>query len=337
MAKWATCYGMVDFIVADVRATLDTLEDKLGIPPDTAVRHTRYGSGFDAAYFTVNPDVNLSATGIQILGIRSLTDAEPDGEVGRDLHGMLTAYITSKPLYRPVLSHVTPFQTPEAEDINVIVEMLKSKDVPHIARIDNVYIGVHRVDGRIYYEPEADGGIQLEFAHSPAGRFPGLLNNPNVVGEPNVVEVDPGSLIRPTARVHLTDSIERILDRLRFIVDWPDEGDVELTAGDGFRSAIIRTSHPLSAVFELVEPTRPDSAAGIALDQYGPGPWANRLGVFDLEAKLDDLEKRGTRWERLDDGPSGRWVELNRWDLRGLNFHLEEMPVVVRGEGGGRY
>ena len=58
------------------------------------------------------------------------------------------------------------------------------------------------------------------------------------------------------------------------------------------------------------------------------------LGVFGLGAKLNDLDKRGTRWTRVEDSPTGqRRVALNRWDLRGLTIELEDLPVVYRGEG----
>jgi hypothetical protein len=58
--------------------------------------------------------------------------------------------------------------------------------------------------------------------------------------------------------------------------------------------------------------------------------------VFGLDEKLADLDARGTGWQWIDDGPQGRRVALNRWNLRGVPIEMEDMPVVYRGEGGGR-
>jgi hypothetical protein len=120
------------------------------------------------------------------------------------------------------------------------------------------------------------------------------------------------------------------------MLDWPEEEDREYVEGDGYRSIVIKPNNPLSSVWEMVEPTRADSRAGQTLAKYGRGPWAIRLGVFGLDAKLEDLDRRGTRWTALEDGPGGRRVALNRWDLNGLTFELEELPVVYRGVGASR-
>ncbi len=73
------------------------------------------------------------------------------------------------------------------------------------------------------------------------------------------------------------------------------------------------------------------------LERFGEGPWAIRLGVFGLEAKLEDLDRRETRWRDIAPGPTGsRRVELNRYDLHGVAFELEDLPVVYRGIGQGR-
>jgi hypothetical protein len=59
--------------------------------------------------------------------------------------------------------------------------------------------------------------------------------------------------------------------------------------------------------------------------------------VFGLDAKLADLDARGTRWRRVEEGPKGApRVEVSRWDLHGIPIELEDMPVVYRGVGQGR-
>jgi hypothetical protein len=322
-------------IVTGVHETLNVLEEKLGIPAGIPVRRIRHGAGFDAAYFSINEDLNLTASGIQMLGISPLRQGEPESELGRELGAMLLAYITSQPMYRPLVSHVTALGTPAQADVDEIIEILKSRGVPHIARIDNVYIGLIEDNGRIYYDPEVDGGTLLEFAIA-VHEYPGLIRPPTVPAEPEIANAPPGALIRPLARTHLAVSVEAIIERLRAIVDWPEDEHLEYVDGDGYRSIIIKPNHPLSAVWELVEPTRADSRAGKALAKYGPGVWSTRLGVYGLDAKLDDLDKRGTGWERIAARSDAERVALNRWDLRGLTLELEDMPVVLRGEGAGR-
>jgi hypothetical protein len=333
MAKYFERYTCPDFIVTGVRQTVDTLEQKLGIPPGVSVRSTKHGSGFDAAYFQINEDLNLTASGIQMLGVRPLASDEPGDETGRTLRAALLAYITSQPMYRPIVSHVTALGTRSQEEVDEVIETLRSRNVPHLACIDNVYIGLVQDNGRMYYDPTVDGNTLLEFANT-VGNFPGLTVPPLMPDEPEAIQLPQGTLVRPLARVQLVTSAAAVIERLRAICDFPDDDQLEYLDGDGYRSIVVKPNHPLSAVWELLEPTDEEGRAGQALAQYGPGVWTVRLGVFGLGAKLNDLDKRGTRWTRVEDSPTGqRRVALNRWDLRGLTIELEDLPVVYRGEG----
>lgn len=148
---------------------------------------------------------------------------------------------------------------------------------------------------------------------------------------------NPGSLVRPLAKTQVVASTQAVIDRLRAIVDWPQERDLEMVEGDGYRSIVVKSKNQLSAVWEFVEPTRPGSRAGEVLAQYGAGPWSIRLGVFGLDTKLADLDARGTRWREIEASSTGaRRAEISRWDLHGIQFELEDMPVVYRGVGQGR-
>jgi hypothetical protein len=333
MAKYFERYTCPDFIVTGVQQTIDVLEEKLGIPAGTPVRPTKHGSGFDAAYFQVNDDLDLTASGIQMLGVRPLAAQEHGDELGRTLRAMLLAYITSQPMHRPVICHVTALGTGSQDEVDEVIEILKSRDVPHFARINNVYIGLVEDNGRIYYDPAVDGNTRLEFANS-VGNFPGLTVPPVMPGRPQEVQLPPGTLVRPLARVQLVQSAAATIERLRAICDFPDDDQLEYVDGDGYRSIVIKPNHPLSAVWELLEPAGEDSRSGQAMADYGPGVWTVRLGVFGLGAKLDDLDKRATRWKYVEDSPEGRKrVAVSRWDLRGLTIELEELPFVHRGEG----
>jgi hypothetical protein len=333
MAKYFERYTCPDFIVTGVQPTIDVLEDRLGIPPGTSVRPTKHGSGFDAAYFQVNEDLNLTASGIQMLGVRPLTAQEHGDALGRRLRAMLLAYITSQPMYRPNISHVTALGTGSQGEVDEIIEILTSRNVAHIACINNVYIGLVEDNGRIYYDPAVDGNTLLEFANS-VGDFPGLTVPPVMPAQPQEVQLPEGTLVRPLARVQLVQSAAATIDRLRAICDFPDDDQLEYVDGDGYRSIVIKPNHPLSAVWELLEPAGGDSRSGQALANYGPGVWTVRLGVSGLGAKLDDLNRRGTRWQYVESSPEGqKRVAVSRYDLRGLTIELEELPIVHRGTG----
>jgi hypothetical protein len=336
MPKWFERYTGPDAVVSNAPETLRVLEEKLGIPAGQPMRTTGHGVGFDVAYLQMNEDLNLAASAVQLLGLKPLARHEPETQIGKELRSMLLAYITSQRFYRPILSHVQCLGARSQDDVNEIIELLKSRGVPYVAKIDNVYIGLVEDNGRMRYEPSADGGTLLEFAKSLNEGYPGLLRPPNLPDRPEVAKVPPGSLIRPVARTQITESAAAVIERFRSMLDWPEDEDLEYIEGDGYRSIAIKPNNQLSAVWEMVEPTRDDSRAGETLAKYGRGPWAIRLGVYGLDAKLDDLEKRGTGWRAIEDGPSGRRVELNRFDLGGLTIELEDLPIVHRGVGGGR-
>ena len=329
-------YGCVDMVVNGLQSALDTLEEKLGIPPNIPVHDMMFGAGVDTAYFFLNEDLNLTASAIQMIGLRAFKKGEPHNEIGRRISDILQAYITSQPMYRPVITHATSLGTPSQQDLNEIVELLSSRGVPHIhiPEIDCLYVGLVEDNDRVYYDPAVDCGTRLEFAVANI-EYPGLMRPPTMPATPEVATLPAGTIVRPVARVHLADSAEAVIDRLRAIMDWPEEGDLGFIEGDDYRSIVVKPNHPLSAVWEIVEPTKPGGRAAAALARYGSGVWSTRLGVYGLDAKLDDLDKRHTGWERIEDGPEGARVEINRWDLRGPGVELQDLPVVLRGTGAG--
>jgi hypothetical protein len=250
---------------------------------------------------------------------------------------MLLAYITAQRLDRPIITHAQALSVPTEEDVHTIVEMLRSRGVPHLVLIKNVYIGLVKENGRIHYDPDADAGTYLEFAPTVQTGFPGFVLPAYLPDNPEIAQLEPGTIVRLLARTQIVKSTQAVIERFRWMLDWPADDDVQYVEGDGQRSIIIKPINGLSAVWEFVEPTRPDSRAARVLERYGEGPWSIRLGVFGLDAKLADLQSRGTRWRQIAEGPRGvRRVAVNRWDMHGIPFELEDMPVVYRGVGQGR-
>ena len=337
MAQWFERYFGPDIVVGRPEQAQRTLETKLGIPAGQGMRMTKFGTGFTTAYLQVHPDDGLSASCIQLMGFKPLAHNEPENPIGRDLRAMLLAYVTAQRMDRPIVTHVQSVSTPTPEDVQAIIELLKSRGIPHLARLKDVYIGLSEENGRIRYDPTVDAGTYLKFAPSVQTEYPGFVLPATLPETPEVAELAPGTMVRPIARTQIVTSAQAVVDRFRAMVDWPEEGDVEHSEGDGYRSVVVKPRNALSAVWEFVEPTRVDSRAHKVLSRYGEGPWSIRLGVFGLEAKLADLDARGTRWRDVEDGPMGRRrVEVSRWDLHGIQFELEDMPVVYRGVGQGR-
>jgi hypothetical protein len=337
MAQWFDRYYGPDLFVGRAAEAQRTFETKLGLPAGQPMRMTMHGDAFDVAHLQVNEDSSLGASCIQLMGIRPQSLDEPFSDLGRDLRNMLLAYISAQRLDRPIVTHVHCLSTPTEQDIHTIVELLRSRGVPHVTRMKNVYIGLVEENGRFHYDPSADGGTYLEFAPSVQTGFPGFVLPPILPANPELAVLEPGTLVRPVARTQIVRNAQAIVDRYRWMLDWPDEGDIEYVEGDGQRSIVFTPINALSAVWELVEPTRPDSRAATMLDHYGEGPWAIRLGVYGLDAKLADLDRRRTRWREIAPGPKGaRRIELNRHDLHGVAFELEDLPTVYRGIGQGR-
>lgn len=325
-------YPAPDFVVTDAAAAVRVLESKLGLPIDQPVRPTLYGSGFDIGNLVVNTDDLLGASGIQVMGVRPLGAGEPENETGRVLRAMLLAYISAQRSDRPIVSHVNCLAVRVLDDLLEMADLLKSRHVPHVALIDNIYLGMVDDGNRLHYDPSVDGGLMLEFAPTFSPRYPGFVPPPELPADSSETSVPRGTLVRPTARTHLVENIDAILDRLRAMLDWPAEDRIERREGDGFRTCTLLPRNGLSAVWELVEPTRADSRAGRDFARYGSGPWSVRIGVFGLDETLEDLSRRGTRWQPIEAGSLGNRVVVNRWDLRGMSIELEELPVVYRGE-----
>jgi hypothetical protein len=338
MARWFDRYYGPDLVVGRPEEAHRKLETNLGIPAGQTMRPTMHGNGFDVAYLNVNEDFALSASCIQLMGFKPLADDEPHNDTGRMLRRMLLAYVTAQRYDRPIITHVHALSAPTQDDVSAIIEMLESRGVPHICLMKNVYIGLVREDnGRIHYDPSADAGTYLEFAPTVQTDFPGFVLPATLPENPEVAQLEPGTLVRPIARTQIVANAEAVVERYRWMLDWPEEGDLEFVEGDGYRSIVFKPMNRLSAVWEIVQPTTPDSRAAKMLDRYGDGPWAIRLGVYGLDAKLADLDARGTRWREVEESPKGdRRVEVSRWDLHGIPIELEDMPVVYRGAGQGR-
>ncbi len=236
MARWFDRYYGPDLFVGRPADAQRTFETKLGLPAGQTMRMTTHGDAFDVAHLQVNEDSSLSASCIQLMGIRPQAPGEPFSDLGRDLRNMLLAYISAQRLDRPIVTHVHCLSTPTEDDIHTIVDMLRSRGVPHVTRMKNVYIGLVEDEGRFRYDPSADAGTYLEFAPSVQTDFPGFVLPPILSDRPETATLEPGTLVRPVARTQIVRSAAAVIDRYRWMLDFPEEGDVEYVEGEGQRS-----------------------------------------------------------------------------------------------------
>lgn len=339
MANWFDRYGGPDLWVGVASETQKVFEDKLGFPANQPRRMTGWGTGCDIAFLAVNEDMSMSASYIQLMSQYPSAPGEPLDEDGWTVRNTILAYVTSQRMDRPTVAHVQAISPPSPDDIPEIRERLDKHSVPYVPRIGNLYVGVATDDsGRFYYDKEADAGLYLEFGggdHRVARtKYPNILmSNASADTREPATDLEEGTLVSVSGRVQLVASINKVLDRMRTVLDWPEEGSLEFRDGDGYKSCVMKPLNPFSAVWELIEPTSEESEAGRVMARYGEGPWRNRLGVYGLEEWLEQVGKRGVGWDWIDDGPSGHRARLNRWDLRGASFEVEDLPVVYRGSG----
>jgi hypothetical protein len=126
----------------------------------------------------------------------------------------------------------------------------------------------------------------------------------------------PGSMVRVLRRSWIVEDLGSTLSALDRNLDWQPRIGPETLAAIGCRRAIFGFSHPRSAELELLEPIAAGEVKD-SLDAWGPGSWTIRIGVNNIEAKAEDLRRRGTAFEtrtppddarpilRVDTGPLG--------------------------------
>ena len=137
------------------------------------------------------------------------------------------------------------------------------------------------------FDPTIDGGLFIEATKiSHLGLAEEALTAP--------ADIPPGSspetMVRIVARQYLVADLDAVLSALQRNLRWEPS---QVTQADGYRRAIMPFSAPRSARLELVQPTEPGPVAE-ALDNLGPGPWAVRVSVVDVDAKAADLAAHGT-------------------------------------------
>lgn len=302
-----------DFVVPDVRSTVRSLVDKVGLAqPRPGWYQCFPGHAYEAVFARVGPSRVSAPSRLEIISPYPLP-SPVDPSVPRSYVEEIAALQGS----RPVKTHATVVTT---SDLPGLLDLVRSRgirhrvdapspDLPH----DRLWIGVSP-DAPADYSPDDDAGLMLEFIPTQCLQLdPAVFDRP-----PPASAVAEGEMVRMVARCFLVDDLDRTLRMLAERMDWP-VASITTEPATGTRRARMAAGIGGGATLELIQPVG-QSAEVDFLKRWGPGPYAARISVAGLPAKADDLRRRGTRFVEV---PG----EGDRPDL--LRVDTTEVPGVL--------
>jgi len=290
-----------DALVDDADETLGRFDRAIGLPaPRPSWSQEPEGHGFRAWWCRVHPKLQVGPTRLEIIAPKPVEPEE------RDPAYSCIPEIWESQRERPVRTHSTVFATRRFEDV---LEHVRRAGITH--RVDEavdelpfprLWIGRSREDPATY-DAEADGGMYLEVLPLDGLNLPEGATAYNVPPEP---EYDGAELVRIVSRGFLVDDLDATLRRLADVFRWePDAAGV--VEEDGCRTARMAVGVPHSATLQISQPlVAGDEAAFMA--RWGAGPYDIKMAVGDVDAKEEDLQRRGTPYRRVegDRGPQLR-------------------------------
>jgi hypothetical protein len=303
-----------DMMVPDADRMAGLLVDKVGLLGHPNWRQAFPNHPYVAHFLRTHKSLAVAPTRI-----------EPQGHLDAPNHGdpMFPIYLHSleefQGLSRPIKTHATVLIT---DDLSGMIQRLHDRKVPiRVARVtpempfDRLWVGCTPEDPR--YDPGVDGGLCIEIM----GLAP--LQMPEAIFEtppPEARDAQPSDLARVVARGFLVRDLDDVLRRLRDSFDWEPSGPIEVLEQDGVRRARMGFAVPHSATLDLLEPTRWDSETGRYLHNWGPGPYYVRLSAHDLDAKAEDLTRRGTKFTEVKESESagGPMLRIDPEELDGI-------------------
>jgi hypothetical protein len=280
-----------EVIVDDVDVAERVFVDALGFPePRPEWSRKTPGYGFTFLFARVHPSMKVSPTRIEAMAVAPLDPAIDPGQTIDFLPRLLAAQGD-----RPWKTHANELASADIRSVAARLDAHRCRfytmpgdDQHPFARL---WLG-WTADDRGAYEPDVDGGLLLEICETDA------LFQGSKLWEPTPApDLPPGSMVRVLRRSWIVADLAATLSALDANLDLRPDTAPEIDGERGCRRAVLRFAHPRSAELELLEP----SGAGEikdAFDAWGPGSWSIRIGVNDVAAKADDLEQRGTAFER---------------------------------------
>jgi hypothetical protein len=312
-----------DMMLVDPDGMADILVKKLGVHA-----HPNWRQAFDrhpyvAHFLRVHKSLAVAPTRI-----------EPQWHMDRPNHGdpmfheFLESLKTYQGVHRPMLTHSIVLAIQSAK-FDVMMEKLMRKRLRfRVARrtpempFDRMWMGCTPEDPR--YRPDVDGGLCLEVMPTEPLRLPpDAFSTP----PPQPRDLEPGAMVRVTARGFLVRNLDETLRCCASNLDWEPASPVEQLPLEGYRRARMTFTLSNSASLDVIEPTRWNGDAGTYLNTWGPGPWYIRIAVNGLKAKAEDLKARGTRFTWIDESEAvgGKpLIRVDPEDLRGQWFEFED-------------
>lgn len=299
-----------EVIVADVAVAERVFVEALGFPPQRESWSSKIpGFGFTYLFARVHPSLLVSPTRVEAMAMAPL-----DPSVDPRLTLPFIPALLAAQGRRPWKTHANELATP---DIQAVAARLTRNGCRFHTMPSNEVIPYTRLwlgwtsDQPGAYQPDADGGLLIEVCETDVLQQGPALWQP--LPDPEFL---PGSMVRVLRRSWIVEDLGSTLSALDRNLDWKPRIGPETLAAIGCRRAIFGFSHPRSAELELLEPIAAGEVKD-SLDAWGPGSWTIRIGVNNIEAKAEDLRRRGTAFEtrtppddarpilRVDTGPLG--------------------------------
>jgi hypothetical protein len=280
--------GSASFLVDDHKRAAGSLETTVGFPPPKP--HwvlDQPGTGINVTFLRAG-SVKTSPTPVEIVQPTAIPhDADPASVTPH------IAAVARSQGDRPIKVHATDIGI---ADIDGMIERLRTEGRRHWIQGVRVWVGIdgHRPGA---YLSDGDGGLHLEFLPTSALRLPPEAAEPRSM--PTSLRNE-GEMVALAWRTFLVSDLGAVLDELAGSFDWLPEGSVERSE-DGSHRAILGFGYERSTRLELLQPAG-DGEDAIALRKWGPGAWSLTVAVDGLDAKVDDLERRGTPFKEIHTG-----------------------------------
>lgn len=271
-----------EVIVDDVTVAERVFVDGLGFPePRATWKGTVSSAGFSFLFARVHPSLKVSPTRVEAM---ALAPIEPGKQPF--LPQLLAAQGR-----RPWKTHGNELATSGIDAVSARLErngcafftMPPEEGYPFV----RLWLGWTGEDPGAY-RPEGDGGLMLEICETDS-----LLQGPALWDDQPDPELPAGAMIRVLRRSWIVEDLDDTLAALARNLAWLPQDAPMLDRRIGCRRAVMRFAHPRSAELELLEPVAPGEALE-SLSAWGPGAWKIRIGVNDVAAKAEDLDRRGT-------------------------------------------
>jgi hypothetical protein len=288
-----------EVIVDDVKVAERVFVEALGFPePRPTWGSSEPGYGFTYLFARVHPSLSVSPTRIEAMALSTLDPAiDPQRQISF-LSDILAAQGD-----RPWKTHGNELA---ASDIDTVEAALRRNGCPvhtmprdEIVPFARLWLGWDDVP--VKYHDDVDGGLFVELVEMG----PHLVRLPEFWEVAPDPELPPGSMTRVARRSWLVPDLDATLAALERNLDWKPTVASAVDEERGGRRAVFTFRHPRSAELELFEPVE-DGEARESLTTWGPGSWAIRIVVNDVDAKAADLRRRGTAFDALQE--SGRTV-----------------------------